>query len=151
MSFKIKLFYNESEPEKVSKSLTEKADLSCVLRDGCSLIDPVVILETTHEIISATNYVRIPQFNRYYYVNNIRSVRNGLYELSCHVDVLHTYRSEIKANKAIIHRSENNYELNFDDGSLKTFNNPKVTTKSFPNGLITTTEFVLAVAGGGGN
>ena len=148
MAFNIVLCKNKSEPEKLDKNVTDIITLSGTLKDSTSLIDPVIVIQCSHENVVDCNYLRIAQFNRKYFVNNIKSVRNDLYELSCHVDVLSSFKNEIRKNTAILHRSENDYELDFDDGSIKTFNNPKITTKSFPRGFTTSIEFVLAVAGG---
>ena len=151
MSFKIILQQSMSAPEVMDKSLFNVAELTGTLKDPTSLIDPVILVESEHNNIMMANYLRIQQFGRYYYINNIRSIRSGLYELSCHVDVLMSWRSMIRRNKAIIHRSENNYELNLDDGSIKVNNNPIIQTKSFPSGFTTSIEFILAVAGGSGS
>lgn len=151
MSFKIILQQSMSAPEVVDKSLFNVAELTGTLKDPTSLIDPVILVESEHNNIMMANYLRIQQFGRYYYINNIRSIRTGLYELTCHVDVLMSWRSMIRKNKAIIHRSENNYELNLDDGSIKVNNNPTIQTKSFPSGFTTSIEFILAVAGGSGS
>lgn len=150
MSFTIKLKQSVSAPEVMDKTTYDVASLSGTLKDPTSLVDPVILIETDHTKIMMTNYLYIQQFGRYYFVNNIKSIRTGLYELTCHVDVLMSWKSMIRRNKAIIHRSENNYELNLDDGSIKVNNNPIISTKSFPNGFTTSIEFVLAVAGGSG-
>ena len=51
------------------------------------------------------NYLFIPDFgNRYYYITGMRSIRTHLVEVSCHVDVLMTYRDKIRACSAIIER-----------------------------------------------
>ena len=151
MSFNFTLCKNKSEPEKIGKDITDVVTCTGTLKEPSSFIDPVILVEGSISDISQCNYARIHQFGRKYFITNIKAVRNGLFEISCHVDVLETYKDEIKENKAIIHRSETDYELDFDDGSIKTFNNPKITTKSFPNGFTTAIEFVLAVAGGPGN
>lgn len=148
MAFSIVLYNNKSEPEKLDKNLTEITTLTGTLKDPTSVIDPVILIETRMEDIIYCNYLRIERFNRRYFVNDIKSIRTGMCQLSCHVDVLSSFKTEIRKNTAILHRSENNYELDFDDGSIKTLNNPKITTKSFPSGFTTSIEFVLAVAGG---
>ena len=150
MSFKMKLLQNNSSPETVNKSIYQVAELTGTLKDPTSLTDPVILIESSHTNIMQTNYIRIPQFGRYYFVNSIRSIRTDLYELTCHVDVLMSWKDMLLRNRAIIQRSEKDYELNLDDGSIKVNNNPTIQTKSFPTGFTTSIEFVLAVAGGSG-
>lgn len=151
MSFHIILYSNSSAPEKLDKTLSEIVDLTGTLKDASSFIDPTVMIEATQSQMAACNYIRIPQFERYYFVKNITVLRTGLYQLDCHVDVLTTYKAGIRKNSAIIERSQKDYELNLDDGSIKVNNNPTIQTKSFPQGFTTSLEFVLAVAGGSGS
>lgn len=145
----IKLMYNKSEIERVTKDLEVISDITGSLKDGTSIIDPKIIIQgtpaTTQQIVSS-NYMYIEDFGRYYFINDISSVRTNLWEVSCHVDVLQTYADQIKAQTAIIQRQENKWNLYLNDGSFKVYQNPNVLTKPFPSGF-TTTEFVLAVAG----
>ena len=146
MSFNIRFYNNKSAPEKISKSLTELDVLSGTLKNETSIIDPVILVAADVEDIADANYMQIGLFNRYYFITDIKSVRANLVEVSAHVDVLMSYRSDIRDNKAIIKRSENNYNLYLNDGSLKTLQNPQIETKAF-DPFMTTLEFVLAVAG----
>lgn len=146
MAFTISLQVNSSERERLTKSLSEIMTVSGVLKSETSIIDPVIMIECDLSDVVNCNYMTIPAFGRSYFVNNIRSIRNGLVEFSCHVDVLSTYASAIRANRAIVRRQQNNWNLYLNDGSFKVYQNPKVLTKAFPSGF-TTQEFVLAVAG----
>ena len=117
-----------------------------MLKEETSIIDPVIKIECDLSNYVNCNYLTIPEFGRKYFVNNIRSVRNGLVEFSCHVDVLSSFADSIRTNKAIIKRQENKWNLYLNDGTFKVYQNPMVLTKAFPSGF-TTQEFVLAVAG----
>ena len=92
------------------------------------------------------NYAYIPEFKRYYFITNIESVRNNVWRVSFHVDVLFTYREQIKRNSAIIERNENQYDLKLNDGLFKTQQNPRIAQIPFPSGF-NTWNFVLAIAG----
>lgn len=146
MAFNIVLQTNNSEPNRVTKSVSDIMTLSGVLKEETSIIDPVIKIECDLATVTGCNYLSIPAFGRSYFVTNIRSVRNGLVEFSCHVDVLSSFADGIKANSAIVKRQENSWNLYLNDGSLKVYQNPIVLTKAFPSGF-TTQEFVLAVAG----
>ena len=146
MSFNITLQINSSEKNKLDKEITDIATVSGVLKEDTSIIDPVIKIECDLSDYVNCNYITIPEFGRKYFVNNIRSVRNGLVEFSCHVDVLSSFADSIRTNKAIIKRQENNWNLYLNDGTFKVYQNPMVLTKAFPSGF-TTQEFVLAVAG----
>ena len=146
MSFSIVLQRNSSENNKVDKTLTTLSTMTGTLKNETSIIDPVIIFEGSLSNLKNCNYCTISEFGRSYFVNDIRSVRNGLIELTCHVDVLSTYATAIRGNRAIIKRQENNWNLYLNDGSFNSYQNPYVLTKLFPSGF-NTSQFVLAVAG----
>ena len=146
MSFNIVLQQNNSEMNKVSKSIKDIMTVSGFLKEETSIIDPVIKIECDLSSVVGCNYLSIPEFGRSYFVNNIRSIRTGLVEFACHVDVLSSFASAIRGNTAIVKRQENNWNLYLNDGSFKVYQNPNVLTKAFPSGF-TTQELVLAVAG----
>ena len=147
MSFDILLQTNNSERNRVTKDLRNITTVYGTLKEETSIIDPVIKIECALADVKSCNYLTIADFGRSYFVNNIRSIRNGLVEFSCHVDVLSSFADEIKANRAIIRRQENDWNLYLNDGTFKVYQNPEVLTKAFPAGF-TTQEIVLAVAGG---
>ena len=146
MSFNITLQKMTSEKYAISKETSDIKTVSGVLKDTTSIIDPVIMIEIDLADVVDCNYLSIPKFGRKYFVNNIRSVRNGLVEFTCHVDVLSSWASELKTNSAIVRRNEKKWNLYLNDGTFKIYQNPNVLTKAFPSGF-TTQEFVLAVAG----
>ena len=141
----ITLYTTTSEKNAVNKQLVEITTLSGNLREETSVLTPVMNISGNSSIANA-NYAYIAEFNRYYFVASIESIRNGLWRLSFRVDVLYTYRDYIKANSAIIQRNEIEYDLKLNDGLFKTQQNPRIAQFSFPSGF-TTWNFVLAVAG----
>lgn len=139
-------YVNNSEKNAFNKDKTLIATVQGTLKDGTSIIDPVIIVSSLLETVRNCNYIEIPEFNRKYFVNNIKSIRNGLVELSCHVDVLESFKDEILSNRALIRRSENNWNLYLDDGSFKLYSNPNVKQLSFPSGF-DGLHYILVVAG----
>lgn len=146
MAFNISLQRNNSERNRVTKDVENIMTVSGELKTETSIVDPVILIECDLSAVTGCNYVSIPTFGRSYFVNNIRSIRSGLVEFSCHVDVLSSFAEQIKQNTAIIRKQENKWNLYLNDGSFKIYQNPNVLTKAFPSGF-TTQEFVLAVAG----
>lgn len=146
MSFDIVLLRSNSEKNRLTKDTETIMTVSGFLREGTSIIDPVIKIECDISDVVGCNYLSIPIFGRKYFVNDIRSIRNRLFEFSCHVDVLSTYADAIRENTGIIKRQENEWNLYLNDGTLNVYQNPNVLTRAFPSGF-TTQEFVLAVAG----
>lgn len=146
MAFDIILQRNNSERERLNKNITNIITVSGVLKTDTSIIDPVIMIECNLGDVVNCNYMTITAFKRKYFVNNIRSIRSGLVEFSCHCDVLSSFATQIIENTAIIKRQEKNWNLYLNDGSFKVYQNPIVLTKSFPSGF-SAQEFVLAIAG----
>lgn len=142
----LELYSNSSEYAALDKDLELQLTLSGTLREESSIIDPTILVEDLDDHITAINYAYIPEFGRYYFITNIESVRNHLWRLTLHVDVLHTYAAGIRANSGIIERNENMYDLQLNDGLFKTRQNPRIAQYPFPAGF-NTWNFVLAVAG----
>lgn len=146
MAFDITLQRNNSERNRLTKEISDLFTVSGELKTETSIIDPVIMIECDLSDVTGCNYMTIPAFGRSYFINNIRSIRTGLVEFSCHVDVLSSFADEIRSNTAIVRKQENNWNLYLNEGSFKVYQNPIVLTKAFPSGF-TTQEFVLAVAG----
>lgn len=143
----IKLQYNATENNALDKTVTDIIELTGTLKAETSIIDPVIIVEGDLSTFTGCNYMTVPEFGRSYFVRNIRSIRNGLVEFTAHVDVLSSFKTQIRGNMAIVRKQEKSYNLYLNDGTFKIYQNPDVKTYPFPSGF-TTQEFVLAVAGG---
>lgn len=143
----IKFYKNYSEKNHVDKDITQMgSDLQGTLRDNCSVINPVIKIEAFNNFdLTQCNYAYIPEFGRYYYINNI-TLTEKLFEISMHVDVLMSYRDEIRDNNAIVSRQENKYNLYLQDGVFKTEAFPHMQITQFPGGF-TNYNFIFSVAG----
>ena len=144
----IQIQQTTTEKNKIGKSISTLYTASGALREGTSIINPVIMISGANvPTLRNANYMYIPDFNRYYFITDIKSVRNGLIEISGHVDVLQTYAGQIRNNTAIIKRNANSWNLYIEDGLFKTYANPHIFTKEFPSGF-KDPSYVLFVAGG---
>lgn len=150
MAFTIVLQRNDSENNRADKTLTDLLTLSGTLRAECSIIDPTFQVAADLANLTGCNYCTVAAFGRSYFVRNIISVRSGLVELVCHVDVLSSFAAELRANTGVVRRAESAdlFNLYLNDGSLAAYQDPYILTEPFPAGF-TGNCFVLAVAGGG--
>lgn len=147
MAFDVILKVNSSPVEKIGKTLSEGLSFSCTLKGDTSILKPTVILASPASV-SGYNYMQIPEFNRSYFIDDIVSVRNGVWEISGHVDVLETYKDAILANSAVIKRQTGMYNLYLDDPEFKTYAYEQIQTKKFPaNGFLKTLNYVLTING----
>ena len=153
MSFTVKIQRCSSEPIRVNKEVNTMLELQGVLRDGSSIINPVILIEDTVglDVLNVANYMEIPDFGRRYFIGDIVSVRNGLVQISGHVDVLSSFTGDLLLNKGIVFRQEKDWNLYLNDGVLEAYQNPIVVTKVFPDGFTGDEpggqSYVLALAG----
>lgn len=141
------LYKNTSENIKVDKTLTNEREFVGTLKDGSSVINPIVTLNSVN--LSTYNYVYIPLFDRYYYITDIKSVKYGLWEISMHVDVLMSYKNVIRSSLAIIKSTEEphkNFYMNHNSWTTEV--KDKTDIISFSSGLNTNGEYILITAGG---
>lgn len=125
-NFTVTLYKNNAETHRVDKSayLETVTILNCVLRDECSIVNPILLLEYNGEI--NFNYVYIPTFNRYYYVTEITHIRTGLIELALRCDVLMSNRVTIRQQQAVILRQEFSYNNMIPDTLLPITGQPTI-------------------------
>lgn len=140
------LYRNDSEPIRVDKLLTQVASVDGYLREETSLLRPSFAIELDDSLIGKVNYAHVPAFNRFYFVGNPESIRTGLWLFPMKVDVLSTYKADIRNNSAIIGRNEREYDLLLNDGLFQTQQRPRRAQFPFPQGF-NTWNFVLAIAG----
>lgn len=146
MAFNVVFKRNSSETVRLTKETTDIITLSGVLRENCSIIDPVILVEGDLATLRSANYFTIAEFGRSYFLGNMTSVRQGLVEVTGHVDVLSSYAAQIRENKGIVYRQENDWNLYLNDGVLEVYQNPIITTHTFPNGF-SGQSYVLALGG----
>ena len=146
----IELYINTSDGNRVDKELELITTLVGSLKDSSSILDPVITIELSS--IGNINYIFIQEFGRFYYITNITSVRNGIWTISCHVDVLMSWRYEIRRTGCVISRQENASTLGnlyLDDDRFLVTSKRKFSLMTFPYRMTTGSDsFVLTVAGG---
>lgn len=114
------LYYSNAESTRMDKTdyITLGKNIDILLKDRSSITDPVILLE--NENIFNYNYISIPRFDRAYFITDVYSVRNNLWEIHCHVDVLYSFRTQIKSLTALIERQENSYNSLLIDDNVPT-------------------------------
>lgn len=142
----IDIQYTSSEYNRVDKQVLTLTRLQGVLRNNADTINPEIIIEGNIQDVAGANYLTIYPFKRNYFIRSIESIKNGIYMIKAHVDVLSTYATAIKGNTAIIHRQANSFNLYLDDGVMKVYQNPLIETYSFPNGF-SNVMYVMPVVG----
>lgn len=79
------------------------------------------------------NYAYIPMFNRFYYISDIVCRENDLQEISFNVDVLQSFKTEIKNCEGIASLSTDRTNYFINDGSITAQQNKRIITQYFKN------------------
>ena len=142
----IEFYKNSSEKNKIGKSISNKLTLGGNLHDECSVISPTILVE--HSNLAGYNYAYIPEFNRYYFITEITSVRNNLWRISLKVDVLESFKTDILNLNCIVDKQQNqSYSNNIDDGSYINKADSFIEIANYQNGFNSSGEFILITAG----
>lgn len=136
-------FYNITEDRRVvEKTLIDSgtganltATLTGKIKDDCSVMDPVLEVSYNSDILSS-NYLYIPAFGRYYFINNITTSTQRLI-ISAHVDVLKSFSADIIKLRCVIERQADPARCNQyqDDRAYRSEARFNVRTVKFPNGF----------------
>ena len=98
MSITVNLMINSSPKDQINKTLDTFGTYECLLKEATSVIRPTILIGNVANL-STCNYMYIPALGRYYYIDDIVSVNDGLWAVSGHVDVLQTYKDKIKIRR----------------------------------------------------
>lgn len=111
-----------------------------------SLSDPVFVISCDSLPVDV-NYLYVPAFEAYYFITDISIVRNGLYKITAHKDVLETAWGVLSQQEAVIDRQQNLYNLYQADEEFNIYSKPMIETRAFPNAF-NDNEYILVTFGG---
>lgn len=143
----IRLYNNISDNRTIRKKLLNEFSLSGTLRDSCSLIEPVINIESSN--VLRFNYVYIPDFQRYYFVKEITNLRKNIWTLELEVDPLMSFKGDILALDVVVDKQSSDLigDEYIDDGSLVADNNTFTSVYNLSSGFNDHGEYILITAG----
>lgn len=148
MAYTVNILQNLSPDYQLDKNFNNLLVTTALFKGGSGIEDIEIDIQTSVDL-SQANYMYIPELSRYYFITSIATMRNDYYRLIGHVDVLSTYKTQIRSNNAIIRRQEHLYNKYLDDEEFKTLNKSQVITRRFSTGAFTKSmKYVLVTAGG---
>ena len=134
-------YHNMSDKRFLNKNITEQARV-----DNAILLDNNINVSAPHFrikgiTVNTYNYCYVPDFKRYYYINGVSAQYNNVYDISCDVDVLMSFKDSILNCRGILERSknqgnvliaDNNYNINRVDDTITNlaFSGCELTTSS---------------------
>lgn len=143
----VNLYYTNDDEHKLHKTLTSIHNCPGSLKDSCSLMEPVILLETAEATASRANYMSITDLDieRYYFIRDWVMYREGLVEVHAELDVLMTYEQEIRDLQCTIARNEVDADSYLYDENYKIDAYSNIVTKEFPNGFDNESIILLTV------
>lgn len=145
----VSLYHNSSENNAINKRITLKSTVSAILKAPASVEDPIIILDYAGILLDA-NYVYIPEFSRYYFIEESKTLTGGRIEMQLSVDVLMSFSSQIMTTPVIIDKQEQLSMVNkyFNDGSYLATQKEFVRIKEFATGFNDAGTYILITCGG---
>lgn len=146
-------YYNKSDKRYLNKSIEAKySNIPIEVLEPSSVIRPSLRV-SSGLIGQGVNYLYVNELERYYYIKDW-IMENGHIRLECEVDVLMSFKNDIKKQNVIVSRQERDYNLYQVDDKMKFYNTNATKVKEFPGNHFTmnNTQFLLVMNGvTGGN
>ena len=148
----VTLYKNTSDKRNLNKVITEIKSVSATAKGEINIISPTLILEY---FSTDFNYCYISDFDRYYFVKSITLLTGHRVQIDLFVDVLMTYKEEIKNLTVNVLRYENIDPTFLSDSRIPLFSDTVQKVIEFPENIFNlenpsenSKNFLLTVAGG---
>lgn len=148
----VTLYKNTSDKRNLNKVITEIKSVSATAKGEINIISPTLILDY---FSIDFNYCYISDFNRYYFVNSITLLTGRMVQINLSVDVLMSYKEEIKNLTVNVLRYENIEPTFLTDSRIPLFSDTVQKVIEFPENVFNlenpsenSKNFLLTVAGG---
>lgn len=123
-------------------------DINVQLKQPCDILNPVFILDYNAGLV-ASNYLHCPDFNRYYFINNINLMPGHRMELTCSVDVLMSYVTQIESINCVVARQQHSGLTLVPDTGIMVQNYNPIDIYNFPEAFdVSFGSYILQVIGG---
>lgn len=109
----LELFTNESNRNVINKRITTVRKIDFKFKQDIDLINPILYLKDFPQ----SNYCFITKFNRFYYIDEVKLLKGGIYEIFLSVDVLMSFKDSILASDyynvdGVLRITENTIDFN---------------------------------------
>lgn len=140
---KVNFYDNQSNENVINKKLKLITTKDIVFRMAINEKTPMLILHNS--TIKGANYVDIPDFKRYYFIEHIEPYNNELSKIYLNTDLLMTYQDEIINNEVLITATEKpSYLSNTLPTSRELINDKYMSNVTLTNG---TTKILTTIGG----
>lgn len=101
----VEFYKTIDNPRTVNKTLQLTRTVDIIFRQAVDEQAPLIIM--SNDNVSGANYVRIPNFNRYYFISSVDNFTAGLVRIHLTTDLLMTYKDIILNSPVQITATEN--------------------------------------------
>lgn len=141
----IKLYSTSSEKNRLTKTLTGEKNITGNLQNACDVINPVIIVGYDSSFLTK-NYAYIADFGRYYFITGFETDNKEI-AISMHVDVLETYKTQIKNSTAHVVRSASNYDDFIIDDMIINKANTRTYQRKIGAGFTKADKYLMLIGG----
>lgn len=93
-------YQTNSENNRIEKALENQLIIEGNFKGDVDILKPIITVSNT--TIPQYNYCYIPALNRYYFISKVDIVEGKLYAVNLAIDVLMTYKEQIKALTVVV-------------------------------------------------
>lgn len=98
------------------------------------------IIRIQHTEFPKCNYCKIEELQRFYFIESITALNNGVYELRLRVDVLESFKEDILRSSCYIKRNQYVYNDKLIDSELLSENEILVELTEYNNDIFISTQ-----------
>lgn len=95
----ITLYHVNDAANVIGKTMLIPLNIDIKLKRDFNIVAPELHLLIDRVELAKYNYLHMPDFGRFYFIDNVVNTSNRIYRLDCSCDVLETYKAEIKAGR----------------------------------------------------
>lgn len=144
-----------SDKRVIDKAMTSQITVNAEVYGDASILAPQLLIEYNQAIFSL-NYVYIAAFNRYYFLTNVTLSSGDRMILSCAIDPLNSFKSEILALNTTVVRQEQAEDNFLPDRCMTPVSKKNIKVYPLDNTVLnlrgpdahSSSNYVLCVAGG---
>lgn len=97
---KVEFYHTADNANTINKTLQPISTVDIIFRQAVNEATPFIIMNK--DKLTGSNYVHIPNFNRYYFISSVDNYTANLVRINLVTDLLMTYKDEILNSTVLI-------------------------------------------------
>lgn len=101
---KVEFYHTADNANTINKTLQPIKTVDIIFRQAVNEASPFIIMN--RDKLTGSNYVHIPNFNRYYFISSVDNYTANLVRINLVTDLLMTYKDDILNSTVLITATE---------------------------------------------